>query len=63
MDKELIIEAREAIAILLHFYEDLTCEDITLPFISDPTIFKKFVNNYDLDYVYKVNEKLKQLKG
>jgi len=63
MNRDLLIEAREAMVILLTFFEDVTSEDITLPFISNSKKLREFTKNYDLEYVYRVYEKLNDLKG
>lgn len=60
--KDLFFETREALVVLLMFYEDLTCEEAMASFISDRQKLVEFAKNYDLEFVYSIYEKIKNVK-
>ena len=60
--KELLFGAREALVVVLSFYEDLTDKKATPTFIADYKKLLEFSKNYDIEFVYAVYEKIKNLK-
>ena len=60
--KDLFFESRDALVVLLAFYEDLTCEKDTPAFISDRERVVAFANNYDIEFVFNIYEKIKDFK-
>ncbi|MHA1150809.1 MAG: hypothetical protein ACTSR8_21525 [Promethearchaeota archaeon] len=60
--KKLLIEVREALVVLLTFYEDITDEQAMLTFIADRDKLIELSKNYDIRFVYTIYEKIKDLK-
>ncbi|MHA1437832.1 MAG: hypothetical protein ACTSPD_09645 [Promethearchaeota archaeon] len=60
--EKLLLETRDALAVMLSFYEDLTDKHAAPSFISDFDKFIEFTKNYDIAFVYETYDKIKKIK-
>ena len=60
--KNLLLETRDALVVMLSFFNDLTDKSLSLPFISDFDKLIEFANNYDHLFVRKLYDKIKKIK-